>query len=669
MTFRPILLVFVALAGVAPAALARQAGRYEAAFERDVNRYRWTARVDVAERFGTWEVGLDDRFRSDAFLLFDDRLSFRDENIAVATARRPLSEKAAMRLVLRSDWFSLSRVSAQSAFAGVEWSPVQGLTLIPMVGAAADRRPGAVVTTGPAPMRSDAGPAAGLKLSIPRRQTQGYLVEATGDAFWHRIEPRRSGGARLAAAAERTFEKTRLRAELRAASNRRDAYQAASFLNREPTVRSAEAVESTRSDTLDALLTVEAPVADGLSIDGLVRFSSNNRLIRTLRAPIDALFFDSDFGRRSADLATHLVWRRERLDLRVGAEAGAETERRSLANEDDLPDAQAAQKRDLLRQADYDRGFLTVRFDGRYTLTDRVMVVADGSANGIRHDTPLINLDDRDEVFYSSRVGVLVRPDETFDFDVQLFGTYYHTVYLKAARSAENNVQRSLRLRPSVTWRPDHMTRFQLSSEVRATYTVDDFVLPGRRPTDQSARELRYDLSIERMLPAGAKILADGRFSDLRLGRFLQDVFAEIPFDTLRTTGAWVRLQVGSRTTAELGVRVFSRSDFDRSASVRYQRVGEDGVPAIEDDGSPDMTTITRPGKERILQWGPTTSVSFPLRNGAFLRLEGWYTVQRISRRLYGDLPEGSGAVIRRAASKGERTTTPNLSVAMLWNF
>jgi hypothetical protein len=230
---------------------------------------------------------------------------------------------------------------------------------------------------------------------------------------------------------------------------------------------------------------------------------------------------------------------------------------------------------------------------------------------------------------------------------------------LKAQRSAENNVQRSLRLRPSVTWRPNTHTRIELSSEVRANYTVDDFLLPGRRASDQAARELRYDLDAEHEIGRGVRIRVSGRVSDLRLGRFLHEPFAEIPFDTLRTTSVWVRLSVGERVQAEVGMRAFIRSDYDRGTTVRYEREDEPGV----------QYSISRPGRRKIAQIGPTTSILWPLRGGKLIRVDGWATMQSVTNRLYGALPEGLAEVIRRAAIRGTKTLIPNLAVTMQWRF
>lgn len=642
---------------------------YRGGFERAINRYRWNAALDAMHQVGPWRMTFREQYQSDAFLLFDDRLTFRDVNAVRVSGERDLGS-GGTRMVFsgRSDWFSLSRVLSQSAYAGISL-PLSGLRVTPLAGVAMDRRPGLRLADGMVPIRSDGGPALGLQLELENRDVGGYRLEATGQGFREFMDPRRGGITRFAGSAERAFESTVLRADVDLGSARRDAYQAASFLNREDGGdRLSETVESTRSDTLGGSVGLTTPITRSLELTGSVGFNLNRRRVRTLRAPEDALYFDSDFNRRTADAEAGLVYAAQGRQIRVGLQGGAEIERRNLVNEASLPPTQAAQKRDLLSQADYDRGYVTAQIAARTPLLGRFVLMGDFSANAIRHDTPIINPDDRDEVYYNGRVGLLYRPSQALETEVQLFGTYYHTVYLKAARSAENNVQRGLRLRPSVRWRPSSRTRISLNSEVRATYTVDDFVLPGRRPTDQAARELRFDLSLDHDLGHDLRVMGEARTSDLRLGRFLDKVFAEIPIDTLRTYGGWLRLQAGSRVMAEVGLRLFIRTDFDRAASVRYPRTDADGNPVVDERGTTLYSTISRPGRERIAQVGPTCAVTWPLRGGE-LRFDGWYTVQRVSRKLYGDLPEASAGVIRKTGARGERTIIPNLSLTVRWDL
>ncbi|MFT4603927.1 MAG: hypothetical protein ACI9W4_000644 [Rhodothermales bacterium] len=651
--------------GLGTSGVVAQTVTYDGAFERAVNRYRWTAQLASANSVGAWRVQAMNRYRSDAFILFDDRLSFRDVNALRVQAVRPLGERSQVVARGRSDWFSLSDVLAQSFYGGVKFG-VSGASIAPMLGVAMDRRPGVRLADGTLPLRTDAGPAFGAEVTIPAREASGYTIEASGSGFREQLGPRAGAFARFEGSAERAFERTVLRVEMQGGAARRDAYQAASFLNRDDAARKSETVESTRSDTLGATLMIATPVTPQVQLTGSLAFNANNRSVRTLRAPEEALFFDSDFSRRTVDADLSSVYESGASQFRVGLQGGAEIERRSLANEAALPLTQASQKRDLLSQADYDRGYVTLLASFRLPLTSKTMLVMDGSANAIRHDTPIINPDDRDELFYRGRISLLYRPSRVLEADLQVNATHYHTVYLKSARSAENNVQQGLRLRPAVRWRPGSRTRIDLSSEVRATYTVDDFTLAGRRPTDQAARELRYDLNAEHDLGHGLRIMAEARFSDLRLGRFLDQEFAEIPIDTLRTYGGWLRVQAGTRIAAEIGLRVFIRTDFDRSATVRYPRLNAEGQLDIDSSGNVLTTTISRPGRQRIAQIGPTTSLTWPMRSGV-LRFDGWYTVQRVSRTLYGDLPEASAAAIRKAASRGERIIIPNLSLSMRW--
>ncbi len=666
-----VLLLGLARVGWAQEQPASEAVReFGQTFQRDVNRYRWTSDLRVAHAGAAWSAQVHNRFVSDAFILFEDRLSFRDENRLVWQVQRALRNEMALGVYGTTDVFSLSRVLAGSVLTGLRMQPTTALSVEPRVGLALDQRPGVAQGDGLAPLRTDVGPSYGARLAFRPTSLSGYAVEVTGGGTWQVITPRRGRAVQVRARAERQFEGTRLATEVQASTFRRDAYQAVSFLNRDtPDGRRPETVEATTSDTLAVRLSIDAPILSHFALRGAVDFGLNSRGVRTLRAPDETLFFDTDFSRRSIDFDVTVQYERKRFMTRLGLQSGAEVERRSLANDADLPGPQAAQRSDLLSQADFDRGSLGLLLASRATVTPRLIASFDASASILRHDTPEINPDDRDEVYYNGNAGLQMLLSRYLTFDVRLFGTWYHTVYLKAQRSAENNVQRSLRLRPTLTWEPSPRTRARLTSEVRATYTVDDFVLPGRRSTDQSAREMRHEASIEHQLPGGAAARAQISLSDLRLGRFLDDIFAEIPFDTLRTYSGWVRVQTGGPVTAEVGLRWLIRSDFNRAAVVRYDRLDENGAIARDADGVAFQNTISRPGRERIGQVGPTAAITWPMRRNSTLRLDGWLTFQQLRTRLYGDLPEVNAERIRDAARRGRSTVIPNLSMTLLWRL
>ncbi|MDE2997103.1 MAG: hypothetical protein OXT73_10275 [Bacteroidota bacterium] len=632
----------------------------EGGFERDVNRYRWTANVASRTRVGPWEVDVLNRYRSDAFLLFDDRLSFRDENRTRFSASTASGTDDPGAVIFGgADWFSLSRVFRQEVWGGYRFWPESRVWIEPAVGLSVDARPGFGASAQSAPVRTDAGPSFGVRMGVPMTDLGGYLTQVHGVAQVQRMAPRTGRVLRSLLDAERTFNRVRLRTRLAGSSVRRDAYQAASFLNRDDAVgREAETVESTRSDTMAVGLDVESQLATPLFLTVSLDVGANARQVETLRAPADALFFDSEFRRRTVEATVATRWEEARTRARLALTAGAEVERRRLTNADDLPPAQAAQKLNLLRQADNERGYLSLQGTLDSEVRSGWSVHLDASANILRHDTPDVNPDDRDELFYNAVIGSRIKIRDGLELTAQVFGSWFHTVYIKAARSAENSIQRSIRYRPGVNWRPGPRTRVRLSSEVRATYTVDDFILAGRRPTDQAAREMRYELDAEHQVRSGLRLMLTGSVSDLQLGRFLEDVFAEIPFDTLRTVSFWGRVQTGRRVQAEIGVRAFIRTDFDRAASVRY---------VIPESG--EESRIARTGRQRIDQIGPTMAIVWPMRRNAYLRLDGWATVQTISHRLYGGLPEGREDLIRSAAAKGQRSLIPNLALTMRWGL
>ncbi|MEX0748005.1 MAG: hypothetical protein WD275_08405, partial [Rhodothermales bacterium] len=412
----------------------------ETTFERDVNRYRWGARAEIAENIGRWQLAVRNRFTSDAFILFDDRLSFRDENLLNWQIQGPIRGSVKARLRGRSLWYTQSRVFSQEMYAGFRYGLRSDLWVEPAAGFAWDRRPG-ISEGGVAPLRTDYGPAYGSRFAWTPSAIGDYHINVEGDGAWQVINPRRGRAVRVAGTVRRDFERARLSTELSYSNHRRDAYQAVSFLNRTtPGDRLSETVEATASDTLDLGIELEAPLSRGFAATGRLDVGANNRLIRTLRAPEETLFFDTNFNRRAVEGEVGIAYQSRTSMLHVAARAGAEDEQRRLTNREDLPPTQAAQKSNLLQQADYAQGLFTLTATGRKN-AGRFVFSFDGSSSILRHDTPQANPDDRDELYNNGQAGALVRISRYVQANVRVLGTYYHTVYLSSARSAENNVQ------------------------------------------------------------------------------------------------------------------------------------------------------------------------------------------------------------------------------------
>ena len=637
----------------------------ETSFDREVNLYRWqsTARWDA--QWALWRVSVVNRFMSDAFIQFNDQLRFRDEDRMHLEAERRLGPKMYGTLRANIDWFGSSRASSRGLLAGLSYRPNRALAIVPLLGVAYDRRPGVSQSDGTTVQRSDEGLAGGGAVTIVPSTVAGYLVDLEAEGLWENLSPRRGHRLNVAGNAERTFGDARLSSSLRLSSRRRDTYQAASFLNRDQ-AQFAQSIEATTSDTLDARLQLMAPVTAGLRVIAQVDLRGNNRRIRTARAPEESIYFETNFARRALGSEVGLLYDRGSVSTELTAQVDISTERRELSNRDNLPASEAARKSLLLQQADYDELVLGVQGRFRAAVLPRMTLMFAGSSRIVRHDTPIVNLDDRDEVVHNLDMGLQVRASRYLTAEVKLFGSYYHAVFLNGERSAENSVQRSLRLRPSVRWRPHARTRVELASEVRATYTVDDFVLPGRTSKDQSAREMRLETHWEQAVAQDSDFKFTASFADLRLGRLLWASFAEIPFDTLRTYNLWVRLESGRRLRGELGWRAFVRSDYDRIARVLYARLDAAGEPLRDASGAVLQTSIVRAAQRWITQMGPAAAVNWT-RGASILRLEAWANVQRVFHILYGTLPESSREHIRRSARQGTRRLIPLVRLGVSW--
>ena len=644
--------------------------RFITDFERDINRYRWHAGIQIDQPINSWSLQLHNQFTSDAFILFNNLLSFRDENTLVWTLKPGKVKKLTpgVRGYLAS--YSQSRVFTQTVYGTLNFSVRNALSIEPFLGIAMDHRPGIIIGGQNAPLRRDAGPAFGTILSVPKRIIGGYNVELDAQGNVQLITPRRGRLIRARGRGERFFDKTRFGSEVSYSNVRRDTYQSVSFLNRDSNLDPiSETIEATTSDTLLVRVELETPISSSLQLINRLDYSSNNRRIRTLRTPEESLFFDTNFTRRSVDIEIGLAYQTPKLTSQFTFTGATEVEQRQLENRDELPPIQATQKGDLLEQADYDRSILGIQTRNIWSVSEKFSLNLEATANILRHDTPVSNQDDRDESFFSGQFGMQYRLNPYVTMQLSLFGTYYHTVYLKARRSAENNVQRSLRFRPTVILTPSPSTYARVRSEVRATYTVDDFVLEGRRPTDQSARELQYEAEIRQDITSKYQVLLNLGSSDLHLGRFLRDSFAEIPFDTLRTYSGWARIRTTGKVQGEIGMRLFIRTDFERSSTVRYRRLDENGNIELDEAGSPVFSTITRTGRRWIEQIGPTSAIIWSMQNSSELRVDGWLNVQHIRQRLYGDLPGALADHIQSEARKGTRKVIPNLSVSVRWNL
>jgi len=339
--------------------------------------------------------------------------------------------------------------------------------------------------------------------------------------------------------------------------------QALSFLNRTGSdIRSSEIIESNQTDSLTGITRFQSPLGP-FQLLAQAYYQGIWRRFRTLRAPANAVFYNTDLNRQMLTTEIHLSTGQHQKYWEFTLRKESGFEKRKLANVAQLPPVQAALKQELLQQASFVRGFLEITSTLRWPLSSKLLWRSYVHTQIQRYDTPESNPDDRDEALYRIDTGLQYMPFSSLKILFQTSASLYHTVFLKAARSAENNKQYALRFYSSLYWQPLPQTRIEWHPEIRTTYTVEDFSLPARASRNQSARELRYRGKLEHHLQEDWYIRFEGHWSRLLLGRlnwkhpashfrYLPLSFRRSPAYTSRTmvdhsTGTYLYPPMGSR--------------------------------------------------------------------------------------------------------------------------
>ena len=619
-------------------------------FSSAIDRYQWRGEFRFAHLWKNYTFQVQNAFISDAF--GTDKLYFQDEN-----RLRWRLNKRTLSLQGYSYYFGQQQGHVHVIQGGYRAHWREHLSMSSSVGVALDTRPGASLSpSAPPPLHTDIGPTLSLQTlwKVPSWNTYSVQLNASGE--WHWISPRKSAQWHFEALINQQSAQNHLTFQLQHAHIRRDTYQALSFLNRTGSdIRSSEIIESNQTDSLTGVTRFQSLLGP-FQLLAQAYYQGIWRRFRTLRAPANAVFYNTDLNRQMLTTEIHLSTGQHRKywELTLRKESGFE--KRKLANVAQLPPVQATLKQELLQQASFVRGLLEITSTLRWPLSSKLLWRSYLHTQIQRYDTPETNPDDRDEALYRIDTGLQYMPFSSLKILLQTSASLYHTVFLKAARSAENNKQYALRFYSSLYWQPLPQTRIEWHPEIRTTYTVEDFSLPARASRNQSARELRYRGKLEHHLQEDWYIRFEGHWSRLLLGRLNWKHFSEIPSDTLHTYGGWLRTGMGKKSAVEMGWRTFIRQETRRAISVTY--------PLASGEAQ-----LTRPGRWWIIQLGPTCTLRWEVGNRKFISLEGWLQRQYQRAELWGQLPEADQPAIEKALRQGKRQWIPYLTLHTQWVF
>jgi len=240
-----------------------------------------------------------------------------------------------------------------------------------------------------------------------------------------------------------------------------------------------------------------------------------------------------------------------------------------------------------------------------------------GSASIIRYDTPHeLNVEDRDEQLLAFGVTTLHTLSQYLNVEFSLSGSMNHVVYLKSERSANNNINRILRLRPRVQYRPGPGFLTANTFEVLANYTVYDFEEQASAIRSFSYRQFSWlDSTI---VPLSRTVRLDF-FLYLRLyerGQLRWDEFTERNESAFvdETYAVQLRYVPAPSITFAAGVRYFSQT--------RYSY----------EDGEKNFGS-------QLKSFGPTCLIHWQVNPYSLVGLSGWFEERRQSEGTARSIP------------------------------
>lgn len=571
-------------------------------FDRNLNTTNWIGRVlvDTALLTGT-RIRYRQQFLSNIIQLeptggIPGKRLLSDQHTLAVLLAQPVSHT----LDVRTDWSSLTYTDNKNiglndaAFAtllgGLRYSPFSFISLTPMGGYRWDNQAGI----------NDAGPSVNLEARADRIVTDGYMIQGIGQYHTDFVNPRRL---------ESHFARFRVSKDFSGgasdsliagfARNRREFYVAGDSL-----------IESRQEEILSVTNFLNYQVSGNVATGILVNFAGRglDKGIRaTVAAAEDPARFSTTIDEYVLEAAAQATYRSD--DGRSTGAVRFSYAERNEAHTAVLPPNPSAgtvllfaernrqeQTKDNLTRRSMLTGFLSAPL----SLTDRIAL--SGSVSILRYDTPSpLNLEDRDELLAALTLATQHRFGSFFELGVALEGSISHLVYLLKERSANNNVNRILRLAPRAIYTPTRWFSTTNVFEVLANYTVYDYEKQVALVRSFSYRQFAWmdstRLEFTRSLGLDFflyfKLYERGLLAWNEFTERIENSFADQTYDVL------IRFIPYPGTVFGIGGRYFSQS--------RYQHEGAERT----------LQTFLR-------SIGPTCVVTWAIGTFSSIRVRGW---------------------------------------------
>ncbi len=576
-------------------------------FDRNLNTYNWIGRLLVDTSFGGSSVRIIQNYTTniiqvDAGAAGRKRLASNQENLNLG-----FGQKVNDNLGLQFRWSSLvysddkavglSNASGHSALGGLDVTPIPFLTVTPLVGYRWDNQ-GAI---------RDRGMSFLVAGELREVDLDGYRVLGSGQFQEDRLNPRSLANHFGRVGIQKSFSGG-TRDSLEIGFNR---------LKREFYAVADSVIESRVDNVFSFTNLLDYEVGGGLLASLFVSVSSRG-LDKDLRTVLGESPQQPAFNTRIEEFRLDTYFQAQYRSPDGGAAGQVKvgyTERNEAHSAKPMADQTPAQtvlfnERDK-QEKTKDNFARRTALSGLLTLplssSDRLTV--SGGAGILRYDTPSsLNVEDRDELLVVGSLATSHRVSSALELGITLDGTISHTVYLLKERSANNSINRILRLGPRTLVRPASFLTSANMFEVLANYTVYDFEQQVAEARSFSYRQFAWvDSTVIRVTErvglhffSYIKLYERGQLNWREFTERTENAFSD------QTYALQLRFSPSAAVIFAVGMQYYSQS--------RYRFEGSEKR----------LDTFQR-------SIGPTCLLSYDLGMAGQLNFRGWYESRRLT--------------------------------------
>jgi len=576
--------------------------------DKITNTFVWTGNADVDIATSVGQFRFVNQYRSSAFRTAS--VATRDDQQSQIAWEVPIA--ATLRSVLRQGWLlsqdsrsvGLNSLQRINGALGIVYTPIPEASIEALGGLESSSQLGNNAT----------GPVAIVKGILDNYLVDEWNISSSAIADWQQLDARRTNtDADLSARISRTIDDgTSLKLSAQTTMRGREFFTSV-----------APSLPLNVEQRRENLQQVYADISYGISSELGIGFTGSllsNSIDRSYDTPMQDIALTSvsrQLSELAIDAEAHIQYRMQSFSGYVSGSVYQRSEQNGVVDLFGLGGAplQAVRAQEFQRDNETFRTRLLVR--GEFLATDRDTMRLDVSGWLLRYDTPSpLNDDDRDELSTIATLSWSRKISPSLSMSLGVSGQYLHLVFLRATRSAFNNVNRVLRLSPSFVLRTKAVM-MQPQFEILANYTAYDYEGLSSAARSFSFRQVSYRDSMRLRLTSMFNIESQVLFRYFERASLQWGAFAESP-----ETG-----------NLEYLVKLFLTTDISPLASVQTgirlytldQRSIAIGVPQIL-TGS-------------LHSIGPEVALRYATTAGSTLSLAGWYEFQTINVTQWRRLP------------------------------